>query len=131
MMSHQTHTPRVPASETSLFATLLPPRQQWFTPREAAELLGCSNQYIRECLEDQRILGYMVRKPRGLSRTGRANYRIHRDGLLLYLLESANHTTADYAERLQELLQRCPPDILPRLQSAVSRAEHVTTKRIH
>lgn len=93
------------------FAALLPKGKEWFTAREAAAIIGCSDQFIRDCIEDQRILGHQTRPaPRRKGGSSRPSYRIHRDGILLYLMETANYEPRDLIERLGELLRHRSPE---------------------
>ncbi len=112
--------PVAPLERARHFEALLPAGKEWFTPREVADILGCSDQYVRDCLEDQRILGHQSRPPRRWASRGntkRPNYRIHRDGVLLYLIETANYEPGDFVERLREILRRRSPGLLAQLAS--------------
>jgi hypothetical protein len=98
------------AARRAPFATYLIPGKEWYSPREAAEVLGRTDQYVRDCFLNQKILGHTAnaRSPRGRER--RRHYQIHRDSLLLYLCETANYTPDDYLDRLAELIERASPE---------------------
>ncbi len=92
------------------FASYLAPGKEWYSPREVAAIIGRTDQYVRDCFLNQKILGHTAnaRTPRGQER--RQRYQIHRDSVLLYLCETANYTPEDYMDRLAELLERASPE---------------------
>lgn len=79
--------------------------REWFTPKELAALLGRTDQFVRDMLENDRILGHALR---GRGQSERRCYQIHRNAVELYLLETANFTPEDYVERLFRLIRRLP-----------------------
>ncbi|KAF0094748.1 MAG: hypothetical protein E1N59_1752 [Puniceicoccaceae bacterium 5H] len=101
-------TPDVHDYQAADYAHLLPPGQEWFSVREAAELLHVSPQYIRDCFEAGKLFGH---RHNGRSRRGQEQRRrvhIRRDSLLLYFAESANYDFSLYRLRLLELLDGLP-----------------------
>ncbi len=102
------------------FAFMLPPEKRWFTPKEVAALIGTSDQFVRDAFDDQRILGHFNIVP-GRGPKGRRLYRIHRESLLLYLLETANFAPADFAARVDELLQNRSPAHLQQIRERLDR----------
>ena len=69
-------------------------------------MLGCSDQYVRNCLQDQRIMGHRIRaRTRGPQASQRQAYRIHRDAILIYLMETATYEPRDFIDRLAEILE--------------------------
>ncbi|MGF1485430.1 MAG: hypothetical protein ACFBZ8_13820 [Opitutales bacterium] len=103
------------------FATYLTGDQEWYTPKEVAAILGKTDQYVRDCFLNQKILGHTTngRTPRGQER--RQRYQIHRDSVLLYLCETANYTPEDYVDRLEVLLDRVAPEQRERLATRLLR----------
>ncbi len=116
-MCYHTHPEMTPPS-TTLVETpclrhpatiLLDPKREWYSCNEAADILGVSGQFVRNCFEDQSILGHEV----GARRNKHKRYKlIHRDCLLMYLLETANYSSAEFSLRLKELLKRRSPQDL-------------------
>lgn len=86
------------------FGHWLPPRQQWFTPKEMAAIVGRSDQYIRDCFDSQRILGHCLQGRTRAGARGRKSYQIHREAVLLYLLETANYEPEDFMAHMRSLL---------------------------
>ncbi|WOO41179.1 hypothetical protein [Rubellicoccus peritrichatus] len=87
------------------FDPMLPSGQEWFTPKEVAAMIGRSDQYVRDCLKTGRILGHQFDGKGGNERR-RGRYQIHREGLALFLLETANYKPGDIAERLTDTMKR-------------------------
>lgn len=100
------NTPVSPLSSSPCFSHLLPPDKEWYTPKEVAAIVGRTDQYVRDAFENQRILGHatVARAVRG--REKRRSYQIHRSGVLLFLLESANYPPYELLDRLAEYLKR-------------------------
>jgi hypothetical protein len=87
--------------------------REWFTPKELAALLGRTDQFVRDMLENDRILGHALR---GRGQSDRRSYQIHRNAVELYLLETANFTPEDYVERLFRLIRRLPRPFRERMR---------------
>lgn len=107
-----------PAAEQDqwCYAGLLPPELLWFTVAQAAEALGCSQQYVRDCLDTGELLGHEMT---GRSRGGTGQRRkvvIRREALLLYLSETATYDAALLEERLQQFLKELPLPYLKKVQ---------------
>jgi hypothetical protein len=102
------------------FNFLLPPGKQWFSPKEVASLIGRTDQFVRDAFDNQKILGHQnnARARKGCER--RRTYQIHREGVLLFLLETANYRPKDFIERLQEILRNRSPQQLSQLQRGLT-----------
>jgi hypothetical protein len=87
------------------FDFMLPEGQEWFSPREVARVIGKTDQYVRDAFDNQKILGHVSngRAPKGQEK--RHSYRIHREGILLYLLETANFEPMDFLRHVADLLR--------------------------
>jgi hypothetical protein len=82
---------------------LLDPKREWYSCNEAADILGVSGQFVRNCFDDQSILGHEI----GVRANKHKRYKlIHRDCLLMYLLETANYSDREFSDRLQGILKR-------------------------
>jgi hypothetical protein len=98
------------------FAFLLPPDQQWFTPKEVASIIGRTDQFVRDAFVNQKILGHQNNARARKGRERRQTYQIHREGLLLFLLETANYRPKDFLDHVQEILHNRSPQQLNHLQ---------------
>lgn len=101
------------------FAFLLPEQQEWFSPKEVAAIIGKSDQYVRDAFDNQRILGHTSNARSRHIR--RRSYQIHRDALLLFLLETANYQPQDFLQRITGLLRHRSPRELQRLRGELDR----------
>jgi hypothetical protein len=82
---------------------VLDARKEWYSSYEAAQVLGVSAQFVRNCFDDQTLMGHEI----GTHSNRSKKYKlIHRDCLLMYLLETANFSAEDFSRRLQQLLSR-------------------------
>jgi hypothetical protein len=100
--SSVTSAPLAPVSR------LLPEGKEWYTVKEAAYIIGRSTQYVRDCFDNQKLMGHAFN---GRSKAGserRRSYQIPRESLLVYLMETANYRSSDYRERVEQLLNRLP-----------------------
>lgn len=97
------------SSPAQRFAELLPPDKQWYTVREAALILGRSEQYVRDCFLRGKLLGHSANGRSDRIQEQRRRVQIRREGLVLYLAESANYDFGLLLERVKALL-RCLPE---------------------
>ena len=84
---------------------LLPAGKEWFTAKEAACVIGRSAQYVRDCFDNQKLMGHAMNARGKSGSEQRRSYQIPRAALLLYLMETANYQPGDYAGRVRELLR--------------------------
>lgn len=89
--------------ELSPVLGLLPAGKEWFTAKEAAAVIGRSAQYVRDCFDNQKLMGHAFNARGKSGCEQRRSYQIPRASLLLYLLETANYQPGDYAQRVREL----------------------------
>ncbi len=102
------------------FSSLIPKGQDWFSPKEAGNIIGRSDQFIRDSFSSGKILGHTSN---GVAKKGaeKKNYlRVHRDAIVLYLLESANYTTESFIKSIETILSRCSDYQLARLEKIIS-----------
>jgi hypothetical protein len=86
------------------FAFLLPPMQQWFSPKEMAAIIGKTDQYVRNAFDNQKILGHLLNGSCPKGQEKRKTYMISRECVLLFLFETANFCPDDFLDRLCEIL---------------------------
>ena len=95
---------------------LIDPTKQWFTAKEVAALLDRTDQFVRDLIENRRILGHALF---GRGASDRKSYQIHRSAVELYLLQTANFQPDEYVERLLLLAKRLPKPQREWLRSAL------------
>lgn len=78
----------------------------WYSSKEAAQILGMSVQFVRDAFESQELMGQEVAS-RGVDGIRRTKL-IHRDCLLVYLMQTANYTPRDFLDKMKRLLIRRP-----------------------
>lgn len=106
---------------------ILPEGKEWYTTKEAAIVLGRSAQYVRDCFDSQKLLGYALNARGTRGKEQRKSLQISRASLIVYLLEAANFRPGDFAERVRELVNRLTPeekralanDLLPSPQRSI------------
>ena len=71
------------------FSSLFPKGQEWFSPKEAGYIIGRSDQFVRNSFYSGKIFGHLSN---GLAKRGeekKTYMRVHRDAIVLFLMESA------------------------------------------
>ncbi len=86
----------------------LPQNKEWFSPKEVAAVIGKSDQYVRDCFDNQKILGHASNGRAKKGEEKRKSYWIHRDAVVLFLLETANYEPQDFTEHIVDLLKKQP-----------------------
>jgi len=110
---------------TTHFNHLLPPHQEWFSPKEVAAIIGKSDQFVRDCFLNQKILGHCANGRVAAQREKRQRYQIHRDGVILYLLQTANYAPEDFLRQIGDLLRRRPREERRQLRSLLEQQDGV------
>ncbi|MEO0796056.1 MAG: hypothetical protein AAFX93_12880 [Verrucomicrobiota bacterium] len=92
------------------FHSLIDEDKEWYSVQDVAAIIGRTDQYVRDCFDNGHLLGHRLvgRSRNGAS--GRRSYQVHRDGLVLYLLETANYEPEDFMERVASILSKRHPD---------------------
>lgn len=90
-------------------AALLPDGKEWFTSKEAACVIGRSAQYVRDCFDNQKIMGHAFNSQGRFGDEKRKSYQIPRAALLLYLMETANYRGSDFPDRILNLASALQP----------------------
>jgi hypothetical protein len=83
---------------------LLPEGKEWYTSKEAARVIGRSAQYVRDCFDNQKIMGHALNARALAGDEKRRSYQIPRAALMLYLMETANYQDGDFAGRVGTLV---------------------------
>jgi hypothetical protein len=97
-------------SELAPIERLLPGGKEWYTAKEAARVIGRSPQYVRDCLDNQKLFGHAMNASGASGHEKRKSYQIPRASLLLYLMETANYRQGDYCGRVLELARNLPAE---------------------
>jgi len=106
------------------FAYLMPKGQEWFSPKEAGNIIGRSDQFVRNSFYSGKIFGHLSN---GLAKKGeekKTYLRVHRDAIAIFLLESANYTPESFMESLESL-------VLHRTDYQLLRLEKVIRDRLY
>ena len=101
------------------FASLVPEGQEWFSPKEAGSIIGRSDQFVRDSFSTGKIMGHTSNgiAPKGEEK--KSYLRVHRDAIIMYLLESANYTPESFMESLESILERRSDYQLLRLEKVI------------
>jgi len=100
----------ITTSTLTPIAILLPEGKEWYTSKEAARVIGRSAQYVRDCFDNQKIMGHALNARAIAGDEKRRSYQIPRAALMLYLMETANYQDGDFAGRVGTLVDRLSPD---------------------
>ena len=101
------------------FAYLFPKWREWFSPKEAGELIGRSDQFVRNSFYSGKIFGHLSN---GLAKRGeekKTYLRVNKDAIILYLLESANYSPESFMQSLESLILRRSDYQLLRLEKLI------------
>ncbi len=120
---------KVTIIEEEQFSFLLTEGKEWYSPKEVGAMVGRSDQFIRDLFDNQKILGHQANGRAGRGRAQRYNYQIHRDGVILYLMETANYEAADFIERLGEVFRRRSMTQLSRIRELLDEAVQFQTSK--
>lgn len=99
------------------YAFLIPEDKEWFTAKEVAALIGRTSQYVRDAFENQKILGHILNGKARRGNERRRSYQIHRDAVLLFLLETANYDPEDFIVHVKHLLKNRTQEQLVDIQA--------------
>ena len=86
------------------FSPLFPKGQEWFSPKEAGYIIGRSDQFVRNSFYSGKIFGHLSN---GLAKRGeekKTYMRVHRDAIVLFLMESANYTPESFMQELESVI---------------------------
>lgn len=106
------------------FSSLFPSGQEWFSPKEAGFIIGRSDQFVRNSFYSGKIFGHLSN---GLAKRGeekKTYMRVHRDAIVLFLMESANYTPESFMRELETV-------ILNRSDYQLFRLERVIKDRLY
>ena len=101
------------------FSSLIPNGQDWFSPKEAGNIIGRSDQFVRDSFNTGKIMGHTSN---GIAKKGeekKTYLRVHRDALIIYLLNSANYTTESFLQSIESIISRCSDYQLVRLEKII------------
>lgn len=102
------------------FEYLFPEGQVWFSPKEVGDIIGRSDQFVRNSFHTGKIMGHQSNGAAAIGEEKRTYMRVHRKMLILYLLETANYTSEMFLERLSEILGYCSRYQLAVLEKRIS-----------
>lgn len=106
------------AAEATLHLPFTVPAKEWFTPAEAARVLGLSERFIEKLYDEgTQLAGHSHNGGDGL----RMTKRIPRVWLVAYAVKTATYDDASLADALLTCLPRFAPATLLRLADAARR----------
>lgn len=98
---------------------LLPKNKDLFSIKEVAKIINKSPQFTRDAFRNGKILGYAL-KGRSLNKPqDRCAYLIHKDDIILYLLQHANHSPEERNKQMKQLLIKGSESQLKYFQKAI------------
>lgn len=87
------------------FDHLFPEGRIWFSPKEAGNIIGRSDQFVRDSFYSGKIFGH-VSSNRNRRASEKKNYMlVHKEAIFLFLMESANYTPRDFMETLENVIR--------------------------
>ncbi|MBO6102245.1 MAG: hypothetical protein J6P03_03215 [Opitutales bacterium] len=89
------------------FEYLFPKGKYWFSPKEVGEIIGRSDQFVRNIFHSGKILGHHENGSKGRGEEKRVYMRIHKRMVMLYLLETANYDGDYFLEILKGVVGQC------------------------
>lgn len=101
------------------FDFLFPKGKDWFSPREVGDIIGCSDQYIRNSVYSGKIMAHIVSKDPENNTDNKSYIRIHKQSVLMYLMETANYTSDSFVEKLHKILSKRSDFELLRIEKIV------------
>ena len=101
------------------FAHLLPKGQEWFSPKEVGHIIGRSDQFVRNCFYSGKIFGHQSNGLAGRGEEKKTYMRVHKDALVIFLLETANYTPESFMEALENLIRNRSDYQLMRLEKII------------
>lgn len=99
----------------------------WYTSKEAAKLLGMSVQFVRDAFESQELMGQEISSR--ADSAGRRMKLIHRDCLLMYLMQTANYTPLDFVNKIKRLILRRPATEQTEIRSWLSKVHVIGSRK--
>lgn len=81
---------------------LLKNEKEWYTPRDVGEILGVSDQFVRNAIKQAELFAYNESN----DNNKRCHRRVHKQGLLMYLMKTANHTTTEFQNAVLAIIER-------------------------
>ncbi|MFI3290326.1 MAG: helix-turn-helix domain-containing protein [Opitutales bacterium] len=100
--------------------------KNWFSPREVAKMLGCSDQYVRNCIYAGKLFAHVASRENEAGDDVKSYIRIHRQGIEMYLLETANYTNDTFFEKITQILARRNSYELMRIESFIKETLYKT-----
>jgi len=101
------------------FASLFPSGKEWFSPKEAGSIIGRSDQFVRDSFYSGKIFGHLSNGMAPKGEEKKTYLRVHRDAIVLYLIESANYTPESFMENLESVLMKRSDYQLLRLEKII------------
>ncbi len=98
---------------------MFPKGREWFSPKEAGYIIGRSDQFIRNSFYSGKIFGHLSNGLAPKGREKKTYLRVHKDAIVMFLMESANYTPDGFMEILEEIISRRSEYQLIRLEKYI------------
>ena len=113
------------------FAELFPKGQMWFSPKEAGAIIGRSDQFVRDSFHSGKIFGHLSNGQSKYGNEKKTYLRVHRDAIVLFLMESANYTTEEFMQKLEAVIMSRSDYHLLRLEKLIKERLYPKSTRNH
>lgn len=87
------------------FEHLFPKGQIWFSPKEAGNIIGRSDQFMRDCFYSGKIPGHVSNGVMLRNGETKSYILFQRESIITYLINSANYTPKDFMEALEGIIR--------------------------
>lgn len=104
-----------------LFFNNFVPNQMWFSPKEAGNIIGKSDQFIRNEFVRKKIFGHIFNGKRDNNNVSRNSYMISRESLILYLSATANYTPNDFVDSFIGILKVKPTSLVLEIKEKIDK----------
>lgn len=121
------HLPETKEQAAGHYELLFETNKVWYTSKEAARVLGMSVQFVRDAFQSQELMGQEITS-RGCDGTRRYKL-IHRDCLLLYLIQTANYTPRDFMDKMKRLILRRPAAELREMRAWLDKVNLIGSRK--
>jgi hypothetical protein len=107
---------KLPSTSQSHFDYILSLKRDWFSSKEVALVLGKSDQYVRNAYEAGQLLGHAMNGSARRGEEKRKTYQFHKEGILLFLIQTANYEPQDFMRALEYIISNRTTEQLKALQ---------------
>lgn len=96
------------------------PKKLWFSPKEVGDILGYSDQFVRNAYFSGKIQGLCSNGSARRGEEKKTYIRIHRISIIAYLLQESNFDSKSFTEGMRQLFSCCSKYHLFLLQKMIN-----------